>query len=262
MPDRLEPILAEARRRIAGLHARRRELERRAGERPPPPPFGIGLRGASVGVLAEVKRRSPSAGAIREDLDPVAHARGYTAGGAVAVSVLTEESRFGGSLGDLEAVAQAVPVPVLRKDFILDALQLVEARAAGAAAVLLIARALDAAPLAALAAEARALGLATLVEVHAESELERALAAGPTAVGVNSRDLSTFETDFSVIERVLPRVPREVLAVAESGIAARTDVERLAATGADLVLVGTSVAAAPDPAAAVRALVGVPRRER
>jgi indole-3-glycerol phosphate synthase len=215
-----------------------------------------------VGLIAEVKRRSPSAGAIALTLDPVAHATAYVRGGAVVVSVLTDEAHFGGSVADLDAVARAVPVPTLRKDFIIDELQLVEARGAGAAAVLLIVRALDPGRLRVLATAARDLGLATLIEVHHESELERALAADPTAIGVNNRDLDSFRTDLAVSERLLPLIPSEILAVAESGVETRGDVERLAAAGADLVLVGTALARVPHPEGAVADLVGVLRHPR
>src|SRR5881296_1984477 len=177
MPEtRLDAILTATRDRVASLRTQARELERLAAASPPPPPFTRALVGRDVGVIAEVKRRSPSAGAIREDLDPVAHARAYTQGGAVAISVLTDELHFGGSLDDLARVASAVPVPVLRKDFILDELQLYEARAAGASAILLIVRALTPARVRALAAAARAQGLGVLVEVHTDAELAVAVA--------------------------------------------------------------------------------------
>jgi len=263
MPDaRLDKILSVTRERVAALQGKARELERRALAAPAPRPLAAALVGATVGVVAEVKRRSPSAGAIREDLDPVEHARAYARGGAVALSVLTDEAHFGGSLDDLARVARAVTVPVLRKDFILDELQLLEARAAGASAVLLIVRALDDAHLSLLARAARGLGLGVVVEVHSEGELVRALETDPTAVGVNSRDLATFDVDLGVAERLVARVPPHVPAVAESGIETRADVERLAAAGADVVLVGTSVARSSRPEAAVRALVGVARKRR
>jgi indole-3-glycerol phosphate synthase len=255
----LEAILDHAHRRAEMLRARGRELERAAAAAPAAPAFGAALVGPTVGVIAEVKRRSPSAGAIRTDLDPVTHARAYVAGGAVAVSVLTEEPHFGGCLDDLTRVARAVGAPVLRKDFIVDEVQLLEARAAGASAVLLIARALSAARLVALARGARECGLGTLVEAHTEAELLAALEAEPTAVGVNSRDLGTYDVNLDVAERLVAAVPRTVPAVAESGIETREDVERLARAGADLVLVGTSVARTNDPAAAVRALTGIRR---
>ncbi len=258
----LPTILAATRRRLEALRPAIRDLERRAAKAPAPRPFAAALGGSVVAVIAEVKRRSPSAGAIREALDPVATARAYVSGGAVAVSVLTDEPHFGGSLADLEAVVRAVTVPVLRKDFILDELQLLEARAAGASAVLLIVRALDDADLAALAQSARGLGLGTLVEAHDERELDRALAVEPSALGINSRDLDTFAVDLASAERLLARVPPGLAAVAESGIETRADVERLARAGADLVLVGTAVARAPDPEQAVRDLVGIKRKRR
>src|SRR5438094_2247910 len=259
---KLDAILTATRDRVASLRTQARELERRAAAAPKPLPFARALAGRDVGVIAEVKRRSPSAGAIREDLDAVAHAQAYTQGGAVAISVLTDELHFGGSLDDLARVASAVSVPVLRKDFILDELQLYEARAAGASAVLLIARALTPARVRAPSLAARSQGLGVVVEVHTEAELGAALAAEPTVVGVNSRDLATFAVDLAQAERRVGRVPADVPVVAESGITNRADVERMAAAGADLVLVGTSVARTAAPAAAVRALVGVARHGR
>jgi indole-3-glycerol phosphate synthase len=258
----LDQMLSVTQSRIAALRTRARELERRAAAAPVPRAFDAALGGSTVGVIAEVKRRSPSAGPIREDLDPVDHARGYARGGAVAISVLTDEVHFGGSLHDLTRVTQAVSLPVLRKDFILDELQLFEARAAGASAVLLIVRALEHRRLDALAAAAREQGLGVVIEVHTEGELQRAVAASPTAIGVNSRDLASFAVDLDGAVRLVARVPQAIPAVAESGIETRGDVERLAAAGADLVLVGTSVARQRDPAAAVRALTGVPRLGR
>ena len=259
---KLDAILTATRDRVASLRTQARELERRAAAAPKPLPFARALAGRDVGVIAEVKRRSPSAGAIREDLDAVAHAQAYTQGGAVAISVLTDELHFGGSLDDLARVASAVSVPVLRKDFILDELQLYEARAAGASAVLLIVRALTADGLRALGHAARDQGLGVLVEVHSVGELELALEVEPTAVGVNSRDLATFAVDLAHAERLVALVPRGVPVIAESGIATRADVERMAAAGADLVLVGTSVAGNADPARAVRELTGVRRQGR
>ncbi len=259
----LESILLSARQRVASLAGTKRELERRAAAAVSAPPFFSALRPAStVGVIAEVKRRSPSAGDIATSLDPVAHAQAYVRGGAVAISVLTDEVHFGGSLEDLERVAHAVQVPVLRKDFILDELQLLEARAAGASAVLLIVRALSEPDLRKLSLRARYLGLGLLIEAHSERELELALEAQPTAVGINSRDLDTFTIDRDLAERLVSRVPYGIPAIAESGIETRDDVARFAAAGADLVLVGTSVAKSADPGAAVQALCGLPRQER
>jgi indole-3-glycerol phosphate synthase len=263
MPETtLDAILSATRQRIAGLRGEARELARRAAAAPAPRAFAGALAGPAVGVIAEVKRRSPSAGAIREDLDPVAHAVAYERGGARAISVLTDELHFGGSLADLARVARAVGLPVIRKDFILDELQLFEARAAGASAVLLIVRALAPDALAALARAAASLGLAVIAEIHAAAELASALAVRPAAVGVNSRDLATFIVDLALAERLVASVPRGVPVIAESGIETRDDVARMAAAGADLVLVGTAVARTSDPGAAVAALVGVAKRAR
>jgi indole-3-glycerol phosphate synthase len=256
----LDAILAVTRARVAALQGHAAELERRAAGTRAVRPFP--KRGGTVGIIAEVKRRSPSQGAIRADLDPVAHSAAYVRGGAVAVSVLTDEAHFGGSLEDLSHVALHVSVPVLRKDFMLDELQIVEARAAGASVVLLIARILTPERLKALAGAARRWGLATLVEVHAPGELDLALAAEPSAVGINARDLDSLAVDLRAAEQLVRRVPAHVPAVAESGIETRQDVERMAGAGADFVLVGTSLARHSDPEEAVRKLVGVPRQGR
>lgn len=262
MNHHLERILADTRERVARLEPQRGELERRAESVSPPRFFGGLAPDGSVGVIAEVKRRSPSAGTIHADLDPVAHARAYAAGGAVAISVLTEPDHFGGSLHDLQHVAAAVPVPVVCKDFILDDVQLLAARAAGASAVLLIARILTGSRLRELIAAAGRLELGVLVEVHSVDELDAAIAAGAAVVGVNNRDLDTFALDLASGERVLRAVPRHLVAVGESGIESRADVERMAAAGADLVLVGTALVRHADPRTAVRSLCGVPRRAR
>src|SRR5256886_12530043 len=214
--SRLDAILSTTRERIATLRPQARELARRAALAPEPRPLAPALAGPTIGVIAEVKRRSPSAGAIREDLDPAAHARAYEQGGAVAISVLTDERHFGGTLDDLSRVVRCVSVPVLRKDFILDELQLYEARAAGASAVLLIVRALTSDGLRVLARAARDQGLGVLVEVHSVSELELALGVDPTAVGVNSRDLATFAVDLARAEQLVALVPGGVPVSAES----------------------------------------------
>jgi len=259
----LDAILAVTRTRVAALQPGARDLERAAQRAPQPRPFPRDP-GGEVGVIAEVKRRSPSQGAIREDLDPVAHARAYVEGGAVAVSVLTDEPHFGGSIEDLRRVAAAVSVPVLRKDFVIDEAQILEARTASASAVLLIARIVSAAQLAALASAVRGWDMTPLIEVHADAELDAAFAAGGSryVLGVNARDLDTFAVDLGGAERLIARVPGSVLVVAESGVQSRSDVERLAGAGADFVLVGTSIARRTDPEAAVRALVGVERQAR
>ena len=262
MNHHLGGILTDTWARVARLKPQRGELERRAMNASPPRFFGGLAPDGSVGVIAEVKRRSPSAGTIQPDLDPVTHARAYAAGGALAVSVLTEPEHFGGSLEDLRRVAEAVPVPVLCKDFILDDVQLLAARAAGASAVLLITRILTEGRLHELIVAAKRIELAVLVEVHSVHELDSAIAAGAAVVGVNNRDLDSLAVDLTVGERVLRAVPRHLVAVAESGIETRGDVERLAAAGADLVLVGTALVRRADPGAAVGALCGVPRRPR
>jgi indole-3-glycerol phosphate synthase len=215
-----------------------------------------------VRVIAEIKRRSPSKGVINEAIVAGARAAAYGEGGAAALSVLTEPSRFGGSLEDLAQVRAAVGLPLLRKDFITDEVQLLEARVHGASAVLLIARALEPGRLAGLARAARATGLECLVEVRDERELERAIAVDAAAIGVNNRDLETLVIDPAVGARLVGRVPVDRIAVYESGIQGVADVERAAAAGADAVLVGSVLSAAADGAAAVRALAAVRRVAR
>jgi indole-3-glycerol phosphate synthase len=211
-----------------------------------------------VGVIAEVKRASPSRGPIAPDLDAPAQARAYTDGGAAGVSVLTEPDRFDGSLADLADVA-ALGITTLRKDFVVDPYQVWEARAAGAAAVLLIVAALDEPTLALLHDSALDAGLDVLVEVHDEDEVAATHRIGARLVGVNARDLRTFELDARAFARLRPTLPDDALAVAESGIDGPDDVRRAAADGADAVLVGESLVRAPDPAAAVAALVDAGR---
>jgi indole-3-glycerol phosphate synthase len=258
----LDQILDSTRRGLQSLRERRGDLEREAGSLPAPPSLSRALRGERVAVVAEVKRRSPSAGLIREDLDPGERAVLYAEHGAAAISVLTDGRHFGGSIEDLRAAAARVRVPLLRKDFILDEVQVIEARAAGAAAVLLIVRALPPARLEALMAFARAAGLEGLVEVHTVAELDRALSAGAEIVGVNSRDLDTFRIDLAGAWELIARVPAGRVAVAESGIQGSEDVAHAAAAGADAVLVGTALSAAPDPARLLRQLSEVGRRGR
>jgi indole-3-glycerol phosphate synthase len=219
-------------------------------------------RGGAVAVIAEVKRRSPSKGEINAGLSTADTARDYAAGGALALSILTEPNSFGGSLADLAEAAGAVEQPLLRKDFIVDPRQVLEARTHGASAVLLIARALspDALPL--LAATAAEAGLDFLVEIRDESELERALAIDAMLIGVNSRDLETLRIDQATGARLIPLVPPDRVAIAESGIGARGDVVEAARWGADAVLVGSSISAAANREIAVRQLCGVPRERR
>jgi indole-3-glycerol phosphate synthase len=212
------------------------------------------LAGPGVAVIAEVKRASPSKGDIAPELDAAAQARAYVDGGAAAVSVLTEPERFKGNLGDLADVA-ALRVPALRKDFVIDRYQVWEARAAGAAAVLLIVAALDEPGLALLHDEALAAGLDVLVEVHDASEVAAAKRIGAAIVGVNARDLRTFELDPDAFARLRAELPEGVLAVAESAIQGPSDVTRAARAGADAVLVGETLVRAVDPVAAVAELV-------
>jgi len=211
-------------------------------------------QGPAPRVIAEIKRRSPSRGEIRPDFDPAACAKAYFEGGAAALSVLTNARYFGGCLADLTQARAAVALPVLRKDFVVDAWQIDEARVAGADAVLLIVAALARDALAALRARAEALGLDALVEVHDEAELNVALGAGATLVGINNRDLRSFQLDLGVTERLAPRVPKDVLVVAESGIFSGADVRRLSAAGARAFLVGESLMREPDPGLALRKL--------
>lgn len=214
-------------------------------------------------VIAELKRRSPSKGLIRPDFDAVGCAKAYADGGAAAISVLTDAKYFGGDLALLEAVRRAVPLPLLRKDFVIDPYQVDEARASGADAVLLIVRALEPAALRALRERAAELGLDALVEVHDEAEVDAALAAGADLIGVNNRDLATFVTDLAVTERLAPRIAAaasaagsEVVVVGESGIFTHADVQRLEAAGAHAVLVGESLMREPDVGRALARLRG------
>jgi indole-3-glycerol phosphate synthase len=258
----LGQIVKETAARVAALNARRSELSRDADETLPGPSLDRALRGSRVAILAEVKRRSPSKGAIAESLDAVAQARAYEAGGAAAVSILTEPAHFGGGPDDLTNVRAALAIPALKKDFHIDPIQLLEARALGASAALLIVRALSPEQLPVMMRAGRDLGLELLVEVRDEAELERALAAGATMIGVNNRNLETLEIDATTCERIIPLIPKQLVAVAESGIRTRAEVERYAAAGADAVLVGSSLSAAPDPVAATRAIAAVARRAR
>ena len=232
----------EALRQRAPFHAPTLSLAR-ALRRPDGPAF-----------IAECKAASPSEGTIRQAYDPAGIARAYKTAAAAAVSVLTEPAHFGGSLGHLLQVRHAVDLPVLRKDFVVDAYQLVEARAFGADAVLLIAAALAPAELHDLADRARELGLSTLVEVHSEAELAALDLDRIDVLGVNHRDLATFEVDLGLSERLFPHVPERVVKVAESGVRTGADCARLAAAGADAFLVGTAFMRAPEPGRALAAL--------
>jgi indole-3-glycerol phosphate synthase len=244
------------------LRARQSALERAVGGSRAPASFRAALRRPNVAVIAEVKRRSPSAGSIREDLNPADRAILYATHGAAAISVLTDEPYFGGSMDDLKAVAQRSSVPVLRKDFILDEVQILEARAAGASAVLLIVRALEQSRLEALLRYASSLGLDALVEVHVQGELDRALEADAGLIGVNCRDLDTFKIDPIAAWRTISQVPPDRIAVAESGMVGQSDVVRAAEAGADAVLIGTALSAAASPEGLLRELSRVLRHGR
>jgi indole-3-glycerol phosphate synthase len=222
---------------------------------PPPRDFAAALRAPGVSLIAEVKRASPSRGLLRHDFDAVELARVYEANGAAAISVLTDQHFFQGNLGHLQAVRRTVGLPVLRKDFILEPYQVYEACAAGADAALLIVAALSDGDLTALHALVGELGMAALVEVHNEAELERALRIEPRVVGVNNRDLRTFEVDLETTARLRRHIPDDVVLVSESGVHTRADVERLAAIGADAMLVGESLVRTKDVEGKVRELV-------
>lgn len=224
---------------------------------PTPRDFVAALQRETVALIAEVKKASPSKGVFVEDFDPVAIAVTYAQHGAAAISVLTDERFFQGHLDYLRAVRAAVAIPVLRKEFVIDPYQVIEARAAGADAVLLIVACLDDAQLAMLYAASTELGMAALIEVHDEAELERALKLGPRLIGVNNRNLHTFSVDLATTTRLAALCPPEVTLVGESGIHSAADIERLA--GIHAVLVGESLILAPDRPAQIRELSGVRR---
>ncbi|HEY1619919.1 MAG TPA: indole-3-glycerol phosphate synthase TrpC [Streptosporangiaceae bacterium] len=213
------------------------------------------LCGDEVSVIAEVKRASPSKGALAAIADPASLAADYEAGGAQVISVLTERRRFGGSLDDLAAVRERVGVPVLRKDFVVTSYQLWEARAYGADLVLLIVAALPQNALVSLIERAESIGLVPLVEVHTAGELDRALEAGATVIGVNARNLATLEVDRTIFAELAPRIPDGVIRIAESGVRGPHDLLAYAAAGADAVLVGESLVTGKDPRSAVADLV-------
>lgn len=257
MPTILDRIVETKRREIAAARASvpDAEMERRAAAAPPGRDFRGAIRKFNfITLIAEVKKASPSAGVIRADFDPVAIARTYEAHGAAAISVLTDAEYFQGSLAYLAAVKAAVQLPVLRKDFVLDRYQLLEARAAGADAVLLIAECLPGNELYALQREASALGLHTLVELHDADQLPRVLDCGAPVIGINNRDLRTFTTRLEHTLELLPKIPADRTVVSESGIKVKADLERLGRAGARAVLVGESLMRAPDIGAALDAL--------
>ena len=255
--DILQRIVETKRSEVEVLKRNLSGLRDRAEDAPPPRDFIGSLQGGdAVAVIAEIKRRSPGAGEIRPDLDPFRLGPTYESGGAAALSVLTDEKYFGGSLGDLAGVRGLVEIPVLRKDFVIDESQVYEARGAGADAILLIVRILDDERLRALRTLAKELGMSVLVEVHDGAEVERGLAAGAGLLGINNRNLQTFETRIDVTLSLAARVPPGVVLVSESGIHTAADVCSVGEKGVDAVLVGESLLRQEDPGAGVTALVG------
>ncbi len=231
------------------------EIKKRAQAAPPPIDALAKLFEPGIGVIAEVKRRSPSKGDLAQIADPADLAASYVQGGARVISVLTEGRRFGGSLADLAAVRARVDVPVLRKDFIVSPYQVHEARAYGADVVLLIVAALEQNALDSLLDRVESLGMTALVEVHTEDEADRALEAGAKVIGVNARNLHTLEVDRTIFGRIAPGLPSDVIRVAESGVRGPGDLLTYAGWGADAVLVGEGLVTSGDPLAAVRGLV-------
>jgi len=253
----LDEIVAGVREDVAARQAAIPLVEVQAAARDARPAKDAlaALRAPGVGVIAEVKRRSPSKGELAEITDPAALAAQYAAGGARVISVLTERRRFGGSHADLAAVRAAVDVPVLNKDFVVSSYQVHEARAHGADLVLLIVAALDQNVLTGLLERVESLGMTALVEVHTEEEADRALAAGAMVIGVNARDLTTLSVDRSTFERIAPGLPSDVVKIAESGVRGPHDLISYAGAGADAVLVGEGLVTAGDPRQAVADLV-------
>jgi len=253
----LDEIIAGVREDVAERQAAVSldQIKQLAAQAPPALDAMAALRAPGVGVIAEVKRRSPSKGALAAISDPAALAAEYQSGGARMISVLTEQRRFGGSLDDLDAVRAAVRVPVLRKDFIVGSYQVHEARAHGADAVLLIVAALDQNTLIGLRERIESLGMTALVEVHTEDEASRAVDAGATVIGVNARDLRTLDVDRSTFERIAPGLPSKVIKIAESGVRGPLDLIEYAAAGADAVLVGEGLVTTANPRQAVADLV-------
>ncbi|ASO19531.1 indole-3-glycerol phosphate synthase [Actinoalloteichus hoggarensis] len=231
------------------------EIKRLADQAQPPKDVRTALLAPGIGVIAEVKRRSPSKGHLADIADPAELAASYAAAGARAISVLTEQRRFGGSLADFDAVRAAVDVPLLRKDFIVGTYQVHEARAHGADIVLLIVAALEQNALESLLDRVESLGMTALVEVHTAEDADRALQAGASLIGINARDLHTLEVHREVFGRIAPGLPADVLKIAESGVRGPSDLMAYAGAGADAVLVGEGLVASGDPKAAVTQLV-------
>lgn len=255
VPDILVRIVESKRAGLASLAGRQASLEGSAARRRPARDFRAALTAHPPAIIAEVKKASPSKGVFQEQFDPASIARQYAAGGAAALSVLTERDYFQGSLEDLEAARAATALPALRKDFTIDSLHVIEAAAHGADAVLLIAAILEEGELRRLRELAASYGMAALVEVHDAAELDAALASGAEIVGVNNRDLHTFEVTLETSLRLAERIPAGVVKVAESGIASRQDVARLREAGFDAFLVGEYLMKAADPAEAIKVLL-------
>jgi indole-3-glycerol phosphate synthase len=260
--DVLTEIVASTRDTVAARRALLplEQLAAAAGARTDYRPFREALAAPGLSVIAEHKRSSPSAGVIRADLGLAEVVSAYERGGAAALSVLTEETRFSGSLADLLDARSASSLPILRKDFIVDEYQVYEAAASGADAILLIVAAMEVGPLANLHALAQRLGLATLVEVHNADELRVAVEIGGQTIGINNRNLSTLVVDIETTYKLLPEIPAGVVTVAESGFRTRTELERLDAAGLDAVLIGEALMRAADVEAAARELTGVGAR--
>jgi indole-3-glycerol phosphate synthase len=257
----LDEIIVSKRSEVAAARRRQslEELEAKASVAPAVRDFRAALAGPGpIRLIAEIKKASPSAHLIRADFNPVAIARVYEEGGAACISVLTDGPFFQGDLTHLRQVRASVSVPTLRKDFLIDEYQVVEARSAGADAILLIAEILDDATLVRLMERARRLGMASLVEFHDAVNLPRVLAAGAELVGINNRDLRSFHTDLEHTLRLRDQIPREVVLVSESGVSRRVDVERLEAAGVSAILVGESLMRAGDIGLAIDELLGRP----
>jgi indole-3-glycerol phosphate synthase len=233
------------------------EFRTRAESLPAPRNFGDALVGENVRVIAEIKRASPSRGELNGQADPPRLAQAYTAGGASAISVLTDKKYFRGSLNDLKSVRVAVQAPILRKDFIIDEYQVYESRALQVDAILLIVRVLADAQLRDYLALARSLGMSALVEIHNEADLERAMTANAQLIGINNRNLADFTVNLATTERLAPGIARDKVIVAESGVFTRADVERVARAGARAVLVGEALMRAADVGAKVQELANV-----
>lgn len=254
----LDRIVADKREQLAAAKTAvsLADLKACSTDAPSVRPFAPALRGQGAALIAEVKKASPSRGVLRADFDPVWLAKQYAAAGAAAISVLTDDKHFQGSLAHLSLIREALPdgPPLLRKDFLFEEYQLYEARCAGADAVLLITAILEQALLSDLLMLAKALGMGALVEVHDERELDRAASAGAEVIGINNRDLRTFEVDLATTEGLAPLVPPGATIVAESGVFTRDDIRRLDACAVHAVLIGEALVTAADPGAKIREL--------